>query len=128
MNDHSLHAMSNAARTLFVFGLYAILAGTAFVLAPAAVLSLMHLPPMPDGWARLIGLLAWVIGIYDIVSARTENRVFIKATVFVRLGFAAGAAGLFLAGQMPAPVLLLGTIDAAGAVWTARALWRERAA
>jgi hypothetical protein len=114
--------MSKAARSLFVFGLYAILAGTAFIAVPEPLLSVMHLPPLPTGWARVIGLLALVIGTYDIVCARAECQAFIRASVFTRSAFAVAAALLVIVGQMPASMILLGAVDAAGALWTAIAL------
>jgi len=48
-----------------------------------------------------------------------EVGAFIRASVYVRLGFAIGAALLVLVGQMPPALLLLGAVDAAGAGWTA---------
>ena len=114
--------MSKAAQSLFVFGLYAVLAGTAFLAVPEPLLAMMHLPPLPAGWARIIGLMALVIGTYDIACARAECVVFMRASVFTRIAFAVGAGFLVVIGQMPIPMLLLGAIDAAGALWTAVAL------
>lgn len=86
----------------------------------------MQLPPLPAGWARVIGLLTLVIGTYDLVSARAEAIAFIRASVYVRLGFAVGAALLVFVGQMPPALLMLGAVDAAGAIWTAFELKRAR--
>lgn len=93
--------MTKPAKSLFIFGIYAVITGLAFIIAPDAVFSLLHLPPIPSGWARVIGLLALVIGTYDIVSGRTEFMPLIRASVFVRLGFAAGIILLVIVGQMP---------------------------
>jgi hypothetical protein len=120
--------MSKAARSLFIFGLYAILAGTALIAVPEPLLSLMHLPPIPTGWARVIGLMALVIGTYDIACARAECLAFMRASVFTRTAFAVAAAFLVIVGQMPIPMILLGAVDAAGALWTAVALKQEPAA
>lgn len=114
--------MTKAAQSLFVFGLYAILAGTTFLVVPESALSLLHLPPLPAGWARFIGLLALVIGTYDLVCARAGCLAFIRASIFTRTAFAVATVLLAITGQMPASIILLGTIDAAGALWTALAL------
>lgn len=56
------------ACTLKVFGLYAILTGLTFIVYPAITLTL-QLPAISDGWLRLVGLLAIVVGVYYIVNA-----------------------------------------------------------
>lgn len=56
------------ARSLKVFGLYAILTGLTFIVYPAITL-ILQLPSITDGWLRLIGLLAILVGIYYIVNA-----------------------------------------------------------
>ncbi|HEX8171471.1 MAG TPA: hypothetical protein VF824_13105 [Thermoanaerobaculia bacterium] len=114
--------MSRAARSLFVFGIYVLAVGVAFVLAPAAVIALLHLPPVADGWARVVGLLALVIGGYDVVGSRAECLPYIRASVYLRLGFAIGVIALVATRQMPPAALPLGAIDLAGAAWTALAL------
>jgi hypothetical protein len=114
--------MSKPARTLFAFGIYVVVVGIALVVAPAIVTTLLKLPPATVGWARVVGLLALVIGTYDIVGARAESLPYIRASVLVRVCFAAGCAALVACGQMPMSLLLLGFIDLAAAVWTALAL------
>lgn len=114
--------MSRAARSLFLFGAYVFLVGVALLAAPDALAFLLRLPPATTGWVRVVGLLALVIGAYDMVSSRGGCLPTIRASVPVRFGFAAGTALLVLSRQMPLSVLLLGLTDAAGAVWTAVAL------
>jgi hypothetical protein len=114
--------MSNPARTLFAFGVYVFVVGIALVVAPAMVTAILKLPPATVGWARVVGLLALVIGTYDIVGARAECLPYIRASVGVRFCFAAGCALLVVSGQMPKSLLLLGLVDLAAAVWTALAL------
>ena len=114
--------MSRSARSLFIFGIYVLVIGVAFIVAPGFLSSLLRLPPATVGWPRVIGLLALVIGAYDIVGSRAECLPYIRASVPVRFGFAAGTAFLFALGQLPATILLLGATDVAGALWTAFAL------
>lgn len=118
--------LSKPARSLLIFAIYLIATGLSFLVAPDSLLALLHLPALPAGWARVIGLLTLVIGIYDFISARAEVGAFIRASVYVRLGFAVGAALLVVVRQMPPALLLLGAVDAAGAGWTALELKRTR--
>jgi uncharacterized protein YjeT (DUF2065 family) len=114
--------MSHAARSLFAFGIYVIVTGLALLAAPATFVRVMQLPPVDDGWIRMIGLLAVVIGVYDVVGARNELRPYVRASVPIRFGFAAGVVLLVATGQLGPTVLLFGATDVAGAIWTALAL------
>ena len=72
-----------------------------------------------------MGLLSMVIGTYDMVCGKAGIQAFIKASVYVRLGFALGASLLLLFGQMPVTIFLLGIVDALGSLWTVIALRYE---
>lgn len=114
--------MTHASRSLFVFGIYVLIAGVLFLAAPQFVIATLHLPPATLGWARMVGLLALVIGAYDVISARAGFLPYVKASVWIRVAFATGVTIVVASGEMPPPVLILAAIDAAGAVWTAIAL------
>ena len=116
--------MSPAARSLFVFGIYVTVAGLTFLVAPAAMIELLRFPPASDGWLRVVGLLAVAIGVYDMVGSSSGSLAYVRASVWVRVGFAAGIALLVVTGQMTPPVIVFGFVDLVGAVWTARALRR----
>ena len=120
--------MSAPARSLFVFGLYAIVAGLGLVLTPTLVLDLLRFPPATDGWVRVVGVLAACVGIYHVVAARTEWLPYLRASVPVRLGFALALGALAATGQMPGALLLFAAVDILGAVWTAFALRGHRPA
>lgn len=120
--------MSAAARSLLVFGIYVLVLGVVFVAFPQAVIELLRLPAISDGWFRIIGILSLVIGAYDVTGARHDLTAYIRASVPVRVGFAAGCALLVVFRQMPPVLLLFGATDLAGALWTATALRRGRAA
>jgi hypothetical protein len=120
--------MSAAARSLFVFGLYAVLAGLGLVLVPAFVLGFLGFPPATDGWVRVVGVLAMCVGAFHLVSARHESRPYLRASVIVRLGFALGLTALVVTAQMPRALLLLAAADVLGAAWTGLALRVPRGA
>lgn len=117
--------MTPSAKSLFYFGIYAVCAGLLFIIIPNKIISLTQLPAMPAGWARVVGILALVIGSYDIICSRANIKPFIKASIFVRFGFTLSTILLFVFGQMPISVILFGGIEALSALWTVMALKSE---
>lgn len=114
--------MKNTALSLQLFGLYAIATGVTFLLYPA-ITTTLGLPPLLDGWTRLIGLLACALGVYYVVNA--AYLPFAKASVVVRCLFGLGTLYLFLAAQMPAAILTFGVVDVIGAIFTALTLRKK---
>ncbi len=114
--------MSTPARSLFVFGIYAVLAGLGLLLAPSIILNLLRFPPAADGWVRVVGALAIAVGAYHMIAARSESMSYLRGSVPVRIGFAFGLALLVATAQMPRALLLLAAIDLGGALWTGVAL------
>ncbi|MDP2415486.1 hypothetical protein [Daejeonella sp.] len=119
--------MTPSGKSLFFFGIYVFSTGLLFILLPEKLIDLTLLPPIPSAWARFIGLLALVIGSYDILSGLANIKPFIKISVYIRFGFTLGAILLFVSGQMPVSIILLGGMDALGALWTIIALKSESA-
>ena len=91
---------------------------------PGTFTSLLQLPDIPAGWARILGLLVIIIGIYDYYVATNEMAALIQLSVYLRFFFAFGVFSLFLTSQMPKEILPLGLIDALTAVWT---MWSIKA-
>lgn len=109
--------MKKASLSLYVFGVYAVVAGLTFFVYPH-IFQILGFPPVADGWPRLVGLLATVVGCYYLVNAGSGYRPFAVATIFGRFGFALGIVFLFLSNEMPMAVLPFGILDALGALWT----------
>jgi len=118
--------MSAAAKSLFAFGIYVVVAGAGLLIAPSLILGTLRFPPAQDGWIRVVGALALFVGIYHIVAARNELLPYIKATVWARAAFVMVLVALVLSSLMPAPLLLFAAVDLAGALWTGVALRRVR--
>ena len=119
--------MSAAAKSLFAFGIYAVVAGATLIIVPNLLITTLGFPPARHGWVRVVGALALFVGIYHIVCARNELLAYVRATVWARLGFAAVLALLVITSQMPVPLLLFAAIDVAGALWTGVSLRRVSA-
>lgn len=110
--------MSHRARSLYIFGIYVFVVGAAFIIVPGPLSTLLKLPMATVGWMRIVGLLALVIGTYDMISGRSESVPHIHASIWIRFGFAIGTAVLVVTKQMPPTVLLFSATDTAGALWT----------
>lgn len=117
--------MTKSAKSVYYFGFYVLLTGIIIVAIPDQFVSLLKLPQISAGWARVIGLLAIIIGTYDILNGRNNVKPLIKASVYVRLVFFLGVMILFATGQMPKEIIPLGAIDLIGAIWTALAIKGE---
>ena len=117
--------MTKSGKSLFYFGIYVVFTGLLFIVIPETFISLNQLPTMPTGWSRVIGLLALIIGTYDILCGKGDIGLLIKASVYVRFGFAIGVTLLVVLGQMPITLIALGALDALGAFWTKMALESE---
>ena len=117
--------MTQAGKSLFYFGVYGLFIGLLLIAIPETLISIVNLPAIHLGWARVIGLLAMVIGTYDIVCGKANIQPFIKASVYVRFGFLIGTIFLVLLQQMPITAILFGVVDAGGALWTVMALKSE---
>lgn len=114
--------MTNAAKTVYYFGFYLLLTGITLVFAPNLLLSMFGFEPTAEVWIRVVGSLAFAIGLYYIFTAPTNNEVFLKITVYNRL-LIVGWFGLFVAlGWAKAPLLLFGGVDLLGVLWTWSAL------
>jgi hypothetical protein len=119
--------MSQAARSLYVFGVYLIVAGAGFLLVPNLVLASMGVPPTTEVWIRVLGLLVAIVGIYYNVAARSVATPFFVASVWVRAAVLPVMIALIVLGRGPLALIGFGIADALGALWTGLALRAERA-
>ena len=110
--------MSRAALSAFVWGVYLIIAGLGLLLMPNFVLPLLGFATTAEGWVRVLGLLASILGMYYVFSARWNIVPFFQLTVAGRLAFMAGCIGLVISGLMSPSLLIFGGLDAIGAIWT----------
>ena len=118
--------MTNAARSIFVFGIYLVCTGLILVAAPNTLLALLRLAPTTEPWIRVLGILVFVMGAFHIAAARSDVIPFFRFTVWGRGIVLIGLASLVLLKLAPPVLIVFGLVDAAGAVWT-RAALRNRA-
>lgn len=120
--------MSRAARSLKYFGIYLMLLGLALVLVPNQIITLFGMAPTPEVWIRVVGVLAFNIGVYYWFAARSECRPVYWASVYTR-ALVLVSFSVFAALHLSEPVLVLfGAVDFCGGLWTWYALRSERRA
>lgn len=115
---------SAAARSLWAFGAYLLVAGALLIVAPALLLAPLGIAAPQDVWVRLAGLLAMCLGAGDVMVARHALLPMIQLSVW-RRGLAAAVIVAFVVTALAPPALgLFALVDAAAALWTALALRR----
>lgn len=120
--------MSRPARTVFFFACYLFPLGLILLLAPNLLLVAFRIPPTSEVWIRIVGMLVLFLGVYYVTAAGAECRPIIEWSARLRVAVLFFFTAFVLAGLAPAPLILFGVIDAAGALWTWRALRAEPAA
>ncbi|WP_129416542.1 hypothetical protein [Pseudomonas aeruginosa] len=112
--------MNSVRTSLKVFGLYMMLIpGLGLMIVPAILLDLLGLSHDGHLWmARVIGLLAFIIGTYQYSIARQGLAKLYRVTVAQRYFAALLFAGLWVRGEAGAAILLFALIDTLGASWT----------
>ena len=114
--------MSKAAISVLVFGVYAIVLGLGFLLAPNLVLGLFGLPATTEPWIRVMAMLLLVLGYYYIQASRNEMKGFFRFTVHGRASIIVFFIAFVALDLAPPVVILFGALDLLGAIWTAWAL------
>lgn len=114
--------MSKAAASVFYFGGYVLVLGLGLIVVPNLIIAPFGFPPTSEVWIRAVGVLAAAIGWYYVSSARAGLVPFFRATIAMR-AFVFVCFGAFVLLGFAKPALaLFGSIDLAGAIWTAAAL------
>jgi len=112
--------MKSVKTSLQVFGLYLmIVPGLGLMIAPGMILGLFGIGYGDEFWmARMIGMLAFIIGVFEYFTGTYEFDKFYKWTVILRYFAAAFMFGLWVIGEVEVSIILFAAIDALGATWT----------
>jgi len=118
--------MSKSAFTIQAFSVYLMVMGMILLFLPNLLLSLFAIPFTSEVWIRVVGVLVFNIGIYYWFAAKSEVKAFFMASVYAR-AFVLAAFMVFVAIGLTSPTLILfGTVDFLGGVWTFLALRAEQ--
>lgn len=114
--------MSKSAFSAKVFAVYLFVLGPVLVFAPNFLLTVFGIPATTEVWIRVVGVIAFMLGVYAWVAATHEFRPFLEASVYTRfVVFIAFSAFAIL--ELGSPVIVLfGLIDLLGGIWTYFAL------
>ena len=116
--------MKSVKISLQVFGIYLMLVpGLGLMIAPGFILDLFGISHGDQFWmARMIGMLAFIIGFVDHFIGSEEVAGFYKWTVVLRYFAAAFMTALWIFGEVEIAILLFASADALAATWTAYAM------
>lgn len=118
--------MKKSSSSLMVFGVYLIGMGLGFLFTPNMVLGIFGIPATDEVWPHVVGALALVLAFYYISAARADVRSFAQWTVPARIGVFVAFTAFVFAGLVGPVMILLGSVDLLGALWTAWALKAEK--
>jgi hypothetical protein len=110
--------MTNAAKSIFTWGILMVLFGAGYLFAPNFFLPLFGLSPTTEVWIRAFALLLTLLGGYYLYCAWNDDVIFFRVTIPGRLLFALGLAVFVALGLAKPILLLLGAVDTCGAIWT----------
>lgn len=114
--------MSKAAFTIRAFGYYLLVLGVVLILIPNVLLTMSFMPPTSEVWIRVVGVVVFNIGVYYIYAAKCEATAFFRASVYARTFVLAAFAAFALLGLANPMLVLFGTVDFVGGLWTWKAL------
>jgi hypothetical protein len=110
--------LSRSANSVFLYGVYIVFLGLAFLLVPNLCLEFMGIKTTTEVWIRVVGWFGIWLGIYYIVSARSESKAFIRTTVYGRPTFIVFLSLLVALGMIEPIILIIGVVDIVTAIWT----------
>ena len=103
--------MSRSALSVFVYGIYALLAGAGFLFFPDLILELFGFAPRTDHWILVVAILTLGLAYYYLSSARAEDRHFFGISWKGRIWFFAATTTLAILGLAPWNIILVGSVD-----------------
>ncbi|WP_068859944.1 hypothetical protein [Perlucidibaca aquatica] len=117
---------STFAHTIFYFGIAELVGGVGMLLLPQLHAELLGLPEGSVLLLRVIGVLAAAFGYYYLRFALIEDPDFARFSVQVRSGLTLAWLIMVAQGSLPLAFIGVAIYDAAGALWTARALRQKK--
>ena len=120
--------MSNAAKSIFAFGIYLLALSAILLVIPNVPLSIIGIPTTNEIWIRIVGVQLVALGTYFVQVARHEMTDFFRWTVPARCLFIGFCVVFVVLGLAPVNLLLLAAADPLFIAWTALALRSSNAA
>jgi hypothetical protein len=105
-----------------VFAVYLFVVSPVLVCAPNFLLTMFGIAPTGEVLIRVVGVIAFNLGVYMWVAARHENKPFLEASVYTRGSVFCAFVVFALLGLASPMIVLFGLIDLGGGLWTWYAL------
>jgi hypothetical protein len=118
--------MNKFSTSLLVFGIYLLGMGAGLVFIPNTVLGILRLPSTTEIWIRVLGVVTLVLAFYYIQAGRANLRSFAEWTVPARVTVFLFFTGFVVLGWVGPIMIMLGSVDLLGALWTGWALRTEK--
>lgn len=118
--------MSKSAFSVFVYGIYVVILGLLFLFFPNVCLSILGMKTTGEVWIHIGAWFVIWVGIYYIVSARSEAKAFIRWTTYGRPTFIVFLAILVALKMIEPIIIIVGVLDVITAIWTISALRLEK--
>ena len=96
--------------------------GLVLLLIPNLILGLFGFAPTNDIWIHILGLLGLCAGMLYFYCGRTNQKGFFRISVPERIVFFLGIVGIVLFLPASPMLILIGSVDLFGAIWTALTL------
>lgn len=110
--------MSQAAKSVLIFGFYMMGEGLILLLIPNILLTVVNISKTEEFWIRLLGLSLAVLGYYYIKAARAEMREFFSWSVHIRFIQFGVVALLISLGIVHPVIIFFSAIEFASGIWT----------
>lgn len=110
--------MTKASKSVYYFGIYLLVLGLTLVFVPNLLLNMFGLESSSEVWIRVVGTLAFALGLYYILVSPTNNETFLKVTVYNRLLIPVWFTFFVAMGWVKWQLILFGGVDLLGALWT----------
>ena len=120
--------MKKSSRTLFVFGIYFGSMGIILMTVPNLLMRMLTLPATHEVWIRVLGFLITILAYYDIHASLADLTIFVKWSILPRVACIFVLGAFILMGWVAYPLILIGIIDLASAIWTKLVLMKEEGA
>ncbi len=120
--------MSNAAKSILVYGIYLLILSVILLLIPNVPLATIGIPTTREVWIRIVGVMAGAFGTFYVRASRAEMTEFFRWTIPNRLALVVFFVIFVLVGLAPINLLLLAVPDIPFVLWTILALRSDKAA
>ena len=114
--------MSNAAKSILVYGIYLLILSVILLLIPNVPLAVLGIPTTNEVWIRIVGAMAFSFGTFYVRAARAEMIEFFRWTIPTRLTLVVFFTIVLVVNLAPINLLLLALPDLPFVLWTALAL------